>query len=190
MFFTVFSQSSHIRNIKLKRPISARSIIGDTDTTIFQSDLALAYSSFGHHASLINKSCKFYEYATYIQDVDYAETKCKLHKNDVVMIQVEDFDKSYAVIKAIFKHKGNDEQYYPFIYVDWFEDIHQNHDKLDCPLFFLCHNNTWRKIFPLPVVGEIQKTHFVHFCTAQCEKNSHDPNNNQYLKNDFFFKAI
>jgi hypothetical protein len=37
------------------------------------------------------------------------------------MIQEEDYDKSYAVIKTIFKHKGNDGHYYPFIYVDWFE---------------------------------------------------------------------
>src|SRR5437763_16705001 len=97
------------------------------------------------------------------------------------MIQVKDFDKSYAIIKAIFKHKGNDGQYYPFIYVDWFENIHQNHNKLDCPLFSLCHNDSWYKIFPLTVVNKIQKVHFVHNCTTQC-KDNHDPNNNQYLK--------
>jgi hypothetical protein len=153
---------------------------------MFQTDLALAYNSFGHYASLINQSYKFYEYASYIQDV---EVKCILHKNDVVMIQVEDFDKSYAIIKAIFKHKGNDGQYYPFIYVDWFEDIHRNHSKLNCPIFSLCHDNTWRKVFPLPVVDEIQKAHFVHNCNTRCE-DGHDPNNNQYLKNTFFFKTI
>ncbi|CAI2173967.1 3108_t:CDS:2 [Funneliformis geosporum] len=91
----------------------------------------LAYKSFGHYISLINEPCKFYKYASYIQDDNYTdEIKCNLHKNNIVMIQVQDFDKSYAIIKAIFKHKGNDEQYYPFIYVDWFEDVHQNCDKL------------------------------------------------------------
>ncbi|CAI2163860.1 11054_t:CDS:1 [Funneliformis geosporum] len=121
----------------------AHNIIRTTDTTIFRTDLALTYKSFGHYASLINKSCKFYEYASYIQDDNYtSEIKCNLHKNDIVMIQVQDFDKSYAIIKAIFKHKGNDKQYYPFIYVDWFEDVHQNCNKLGCPLYSLCHNNT------------------------------------------------
>src|ERR1044071_7011787 len=95
-FFTVISQSDHIRNIKLKKPISTHDMIGIANTTKFQTDLALAYNSFGH-------------YASYIQEVDYTtEIKCNLHKNDTVMIQVKDFDKSYAIIKAIFKHKGND----------------------------------------------------------------------------------
>ena len=64
---------------------------------------------------LINRSCSFYEYVSYIQDGDYTETKCQLHKNDVVTIQEEDYNKCYAIIRAIFKHKGNDNHYYPFI---------------------------------------------------------------------------
>ena len=42
-------------------------------------------------------------------------------------IQANDYDKGYAIIKAIFKHKGNDDHHYPFIYVDWFEDINKKH---------------------------------------------------------------
>ncbi|CAB4488341.1 unnamed protein product [Rhizophagus irregularis] len=75
-----------------------------TNTEIFQSDLALSYSSFGFHASLINKSCKFYEGASYMQNEGYFEVKCHLHKNDVVTIQ-NGHDSGYAIIKAIFKHK-------------------------------------------------------------------------------------
>lgn len=186
----MLSQSSYIRDIKLRKPVSARNIMIKTDTDKFRSDLAHAYSSFGHHAMLINRSCNFYEYVSYIQDSDYTEVKCQLHKNDVVMIQEEDYDKSYAVIKAIFKHKGNDGHYYPFIYIDWFEDTYQRHDKLDCPKFILYQDDSWHQIFPLTVVNEIQKAHFVHNCTMGGCKDNHDLNNRQYLKNDFFFMAI
>jgi hypothetical protein len=160
-----------------------------TNENKFQSDLAHAYGSFGHRALLINRFCSFYEYVSYIRDDHYGEIKCFLHKNDVVMIQEEDYDKSYAIIKAIFKHKGNDGHYYPFIYVDWFEDTYQKHDKLNCPKYVLYQDDSWHKIFPLTVVDEIQKTHFVHNCNTRC-KDDHDPDNNQYLKNDFFFTAI
>ncbi|CAI2186626.1 12730_t:CDS:2 [Funneliformis geosporum] len=122
----------------------ARNIIRTTDTTIFRTDLALAYKSFRNYTSLINEPCKSYEYASYIQDDNYtSEIKYNQHKNDIVMIQMQDFDKIYAIIKAIFKHKD-----------------------------------------------EIQNVHFMHNCSIQYEEGNHDPNNNQYLKNSIFFKAI
>ncbi|CAB4381740.1 unnamed protein product [Rhizophagus irregularis] len=80
----VNSQSSQIQNIKLKKPVSAHNMMIKTNTEIFQSDLALSYSSFGFYASLINKSCKFYEGASYMQNEGYFEVKCHLHKNDVL----------------------------------------------------------------------------------------------------------
>ena len=94
--------------------------------------------------------------------------------------QEEDYDKSYAIIKGIFTHKGNDNNYYPFIYVDWFKDAYQTHDKLDCPKFMLYQDDSWHQIFPLTVINEIQKTHFVHNCTTRCKDDDHNPNNNQY----------
>ncbi|PKC61845.1 hypothetical protein RhiirA1_465952 [Rhizophagus irregularis] len=186
----VNSQSSRIQNIKLKKPVSAHNTMIKTNTEIFQSDLALSYSSFGFHASLINKSCKFYEGASYMQNEGYFEVKCHLHKNDVVTIQ-NGHDSGYAIIKAIFKHKGNDDRYYPFIYIDWFEDTNRKHAKLDCPLFILWRNdNSRRKIFPLTVVDEIHKTFFIHDCNARCQDGNHGLDNNRYLKNEFFFKAV
>ena len=153
--------------------------------------MALSYNSFGYHASLVNKSCNFYENATYIQNEDYCEVKCYLHKNDVVTIQANDYNNGYAIIKAIFRHKGNDGHYYPFIYVNWFEDIYKKHAKVDCSLFILKHNDDSRcKIFPLTVVDGIRKTHFIHDCNTRCQEDNHDLENNFYLKNDFFFKAI
>ena len=184
------SQSSHIRNIELKKPVLVRNTMIETDTVSFQTDLALAYNSFGYYASLVNKTCKFYEYASYIQDTQNDEVRCHLNKNDVVTIQVADYGESYAIVKGIFKHKSNDGYYYPFIYVDWLENIYKKHKNLDCPIYILCYNNVYHKIFPLTVVDGIQKVHFVHNCTIQCRRDNHDPNNNQYLKNSFFFKAI
>ena len=159
------------------------------DTVSFRTDLALAYKSFGYRASLINKTCNFYECASYIQDIQNAEIQCHLHTNDVVTIQVADYGESYAIIKGIFKHKRNDGYFYPFIYVDWFEDTHKNHDKLDCPIFVLRHDDIYRKIFPLTVIEKVQKVHFVHDCNSRC-KDNHNLENKHYLRNDFFFKAI
>ncbi|CAI2194639.1 10731_t:CDS:2, partial [Funneliformis geosporum] len=158
----VFSQSSRIQKIKLKKPISTHNIMIKTGSIIFQIDLARSYKSFGCYASLINKNYNFYENASYILNEEFFEVKCHLYKNDVVTIQADDHDKGYAIIKAIFKHKGNDGHYYSFIYVDWFEDTNKKHAKVNCPLFILrLNDDSQRKIFPLTVVDGIQKTHFI-----------------------------
>lgn len=181
----VCSQSSQFRNIMLKKPVSVRNTNIITNTSSFRSDLSLAYESFGYHASLINKNYNFYKCVSYIN----AETQCYLNINDVVTIQVADYGESYAIIKGIFKHKSNDGYFYPFIYVDWFENIYKNNSRLDCPIFVLRHDDFYRKIFPLTVVDKVRKVHFVHDCNARC-KNNHNLENRHYLKNDFFFKAI
>ncbi|PKB93838.1 hypothetical protein RhiirA5_440200 [Rhizophagus irregularis] len=125
-----------------------------------------------------------------MQNEGYFEVKCHFHKNDVVTIQ-NGHDSGYAIIKAIFKHKDNDDRYYPFIYIDWFENTNRKHVKLDCPLFIFWRNdNSQRKIFPLTVVDEIHKTFFIHNCNARCQNGNHDLDNNRYLKNEFFFKAV
>ena len=188
-FLIVIPQFDCIRNIKLRKSVPAYNFMAGIDMKKFQIDLAHAYKSFGHYELLIDKSYNFYEYVSYIQDDDYTEVKCHLHKNDIVTIQVEGYDESYAIIKTIFEHKDNNNNCYPFIYVDWFEDTYQKHNKLDCSLFVLCQNDSWHNIFPLTIVDKIQKAHFVHNCKARCDDN-HDPNNNQYIKNEFFFTAI
>ena len=188
-FSKVCSQSSCIRNIKLRKPLSVRKTKIEIDTVSFQTDLALAYDSFGYYASLISKTCNFYEHASYLHNTQNNEVSLNLNTNDVVTIQVADYGESYAIIKGIFKHKSNDGYYYPFIYVNWFKDIHRNHNKLDCPLYSLCYNNTWHKIFPLTVVDGSRKVHFVHDCDSRCNGNNHSENI-RYLKNSFFFKAI
>ena len=172
----------------LRKPVSVRNTNIEIDTSSFRTDLALAYESFGYCASLINKTCNFYEGASYIQDIQNNEIQCQLNMNDVV-IQVADYGESYAVIKGIFKHKSNDGYFYSFIYVNWFEDSNRKHDKLDCLIFVLCHNDFYHKIFPLTVIDGVRKVHFIHDCNARC-KDNHDLENKRYLKNEFLFKAI
>lgn len=150
----------------------------------FRTDLSLAYESFGYSASLINKTYNFYKCASYIN----ADIQCYLNVDDVVIVQVEDYGESYAVIKGIFRHKSNDGYFFPFIYVDWFEDTHKNHDKLNCAIFALRYDDFYRKIFPLSH-RQSSKSTFVHDCNTRC-KNNHNLENRRYLKNDFFFKAI
>src|ERR1043165_6841643 len=173
----------------LRKKVSVRNSNIEIDT-VFRTDLALAYESFGYRESSINRNCKFYECVSYIQDIQNTEVQCQLNTNDVVTIQVADYGESYAIIKGIFKHKSNDGYFFSFIYVDWFEDTHKNHDKLDCPIFVLRHDNNYRKIFPLTVIDNVRKVHFVHDCNTRCKNNEHNLENRRYLKNDFFFKAI
>ncbi|GES98427.1 hypothetical protein GLOIN_2v1790377 [Rhizophagus clarus] len=58
-----------------------------------------------------------------------------LHIGDVVTIHEEDSGECYAIIKGIFKYKGNDDKYYAFITIDWFDNINRIHNVLKCPLF-------------------------------------------------------
>ncbi|CAI2186524.1 8352_t:CDS:2 [Funneliformis geosporum] len=112
----ICSQSSCIRNIKLRKPLSIQNAKIEIDAVSFQTDLALIYNSFGYHTLLINKTCNFYEQVSYLHNTQNNEIPLNLNTNDVVMIQVADYGESYVIIKEIFKHKSNDGYYYPFIY--------------------------------------------------------------------------
>jgi hypothetical protein len=53
-----------------------------------------------------------------------------LHLNDFVTIHEQDHEESYAVIRGIFQHKGNNKKYYVFVVVDWFENTEREHPLL------------------------------------------------------------
>ncbi len=86
--------------------------------------MTFAYKSFKYYAKLIDRFYNFYEYVSYIKNNDYIKVKWHLYKNDIVIIQEKNYNISYIIIKAIFKHKGNDSHYYSFIYIVWFENIY------------------------------------------------------------------
>ena len=123
----------------------------------------------------------WYELATYTIEEHHNSSKIHLHIGDIVTIQEENHDECYAIIKGIFKYKGNDDKYYPFIVIDWFEDTNKPHNVLKCPLYRIqaTQDKRWRKIFPISIIDRVQKVHFVY-----------DVKSELWIKNNYYFTAI
>ena len=124
----------------------------------------------------------WYKLATYtIEEETGIFSKIYLHIGDFVIIQEENHDECYAIIKGIFKHKGNDNKFYAFIIVDWFVDTNKIHHVLKCPLYNIqtTDDTRWRRIYPISIIDRVQKVHFVY-----------DATNGSWIKNNFYFTAI
>ncbi|RGB27556.1 hypothetical protein C1646_768984, partial [Rhizophagus diaphanus] len=81
-------------------------------------------------------SISWYEFVLYtIEETNGIFSKIQLHFNNYITINDEDYIESYAVIKGIFRHKGNNGKYYAFIVIDWFKNINQKHSVLECPFY-------------------------------------------------------
>jgi len=119
-------------------------------------ELYLSYKDMGFNAALINSSIRWYELASYttIEENSGNHSKVYLHLNDFVTIQEEVYKESYAIVKGIFRHKGNDENNYAFVVVDWFENTEQEHSLLKCPFYHLQTKN-WRRIFPINLLYSV-----------------------------------
>ncbi|CAB5307939.1 unnamed protein product [Rhizophagus irregularis] len=131
-------------------------------------------------AALINSSISWYKFASYmIEEENGILSKVHLHLDDFITIYEEDHEESYAIIKGIFQHKGNNNKYYAFIVVDWFEDTMVEHSVLKCPLYRLqATGDKWRRIFPITVIDNVQKVHFIHNCNSErCQLPNHDTTN-------------
>ncbi|PKK63414.1 hypothetical protein RhiirC2_788944 [Rhizophagus irregularis] len=83
---------------------------------------------------------------------------------------------------------ANDNKYYAFIIVTWFEEINQNHVILECPLFRLLSANDqqWRRIFPITVIDQTNKIHFVRNEIDEQGENEESC----WIKNEFYFTAV
>ncbi|RIB09792.1 hypothetical protein C2G38_2251162 [Gigaspora rosea] len=113
--------------------------------------------------ALINTGLSFYEGVTYLVENSYnIIEKYSLHAGDVITIQEEE-----EILRAIFRHKGNNGYFYLFIVIDWLEKTNQVHSLLECPIYKvqLEKNRDWRRVYPLSVVDQIKKAHFVHRCS-------------------------
>ena len=147
----------------------------------FSVELYLSYKDIGFNVALkyTSKSSRWYELASYItiDENNGNLSKVYLHLNDFITIQEEEYKESYAIIKGIFRHKGNDENSYAFIVVDWFEKVNQEHSILKCPYYHLQTKN-WRRVFPINLLQSVQKVHFVRY------------DNTKWIKNNFYFTAI
>ncbi|GBC16153.2 hypothetical protein GLOIN_2v1790940 [Rhizophagus irregularis DAOM 181602=DAOM 197198] len=159
----------------------------------FKTELFLSYVDMKFEAALINSSISWYKFASYmIEEENGILSKVHLHLDDFITIYEEDHEESYAIIKGIFQHKGNNNKYYAFIVVDWFEDTMVEHSVLKCPLYRLqATGDKWRRIFPITVIDNVQKVHFIHNCNSErCQLPNHDTTNRIWIKNNFYFTAI
>jgi len=124
----------------------------------------------------------------FIDEMHHTFSKVHLHLNNFVTIHEQDHEESYAVIRGIFQHKGNNKKYYVFVVVDWFENTEREHPLLKCPLYHLQTRNQWRRIF---VIDNVQKVYFIHDCNSEgCRDRHHDDINRNWIKNSFYFTAI
>lgn len=170
----VNSPTDFITNITLRKSVSSQQV--KMDLPYFKSELLLSFDEIGFKSALIYSHMSWYEMATYtIKD----GSKIHLHVGDFVTMQVEDYGKCYAIIKGIFKHKGNDNKYYAFIVIDWFEDINKIHPVLRCPLYRITQNVHWRRIHPISVINCVQDVHFIYDITSKL-----------WIKNNYYFTAI
>ncbi|CAB4394151.1 unnamed protein product [Rhizophagus irregularis] len=190
----VTSPVNFISNISLKKRMPKQ----ERDKLLltlhnFKTELFLSYVDMKFEAALINSSISWYKFASYmIEEENGILSKVHLHLDDFITIYEEDHEESYAIIKDIFQHKGNNNKYYAFIVVDWFEDTMVEHSVLKCPLYRLqATGDKWRRIFPITVIDNVQKVHFIHNCNSErCQLPNHDTTNRIWIKNNFYFTAI
>ncbi|GET04799.1 hypothetical protein GLOIN_2v1790940 [Rhizophagus clarus] len=128
----ISSPVDFITNIILKRSLSRQdheNIMKNLPN--FKSELLLSFMDIGQKSALIYSQMGWYELATYtMEESDGVFSKVHLHIGDVVTIHEEDSGECYAIIKGIFKYKGNDDKYYAFITIDWFDNINRIHNKV------------------------------------------------------------
>ncbi|PKY37641.1 hypothetical protein RhiirA4_450521 [Rhizophagus irregularis] len=77
----------------------------------------------GYNAALIYKKLLFM--SLLYEDEHGTFTKNHLHIGDVCYDAIQDYNESNAIIEAIFSHQGNDDKFYAFIVVKWFEETNQ-----------------------------------------------------------------
>jgi hypothetical protein len=159
----------------------------------FKIELFLSYVDMKFEAALVNFSISWYKLVSYmIEEESDILSKVHLHVGDFITIYEGDYEESYAIIKGIFKHKGNNGNYYAFIVVDWFENTKVEHSVLKCPLYNLqATGDKWRRVFPITVIDNVQKVHFIHNCNSErCQELNHDLTNRNWIKNNFYFTPI
>ncbi|RIB00038.1 hypothetical protein C2G38_2130544, partial [Gigaspora rosea] len=119
-------------------------------------------------AAIINMRIECYNYITYkILDNVSNYTQIKIHVGDIVEINEVEECQAYAIVKAIFRYKANNGNFYSFLILQWFKYSGYNERYLKCPLYYLQKpdEKKWFKVFPVSYVNKIPKNHFIHACT-------------------------
>jgi len=151
------------------------------------------YSQYiNQHQYIVSWSIKLYRYIRYtVLDNNEFYTHVKLHISNVVIIN-EEGGESYTIIKAVFTHKYNNGNVYAFVWIDWLKDIERTDSLLRCSIFEKQRDldARWFRIYPISIINDVPKVHFVHACHSLCSADSHDITNIQYFKNAFFYKSV
>ncbi|POG74932.1 hypothetical protein GLOIN_2v1475793 [Rhizophagus irregularis DAOM 181602=DAOM 197198] len=172
-------------DIKLKQRISSKNtgnfVTFSLQDANFKAELYESYKDLKLNSALINSSLTWYQRVSYMTEDNYGNTeKVCLQLGDILTIQEEECE-SYAKLQSIFQHKGNDDKFYVFIVVAWFEYVNQNHTILECPIYRL-NDRQWRRVFPITVIDKAHKAHFI--------RRSVDTDDGYWYKNQFYFTAI
>ena len=111
-------QLSKIESLRLNLPVQLNSDHQFTD------DLISAYDYYMQKkATIIYRRVKFYERISYTFLNSDGNFNSNLDLNIGAVVQIkEENGVSYAIIKAIFTHKYNDDLTYAFIWVDWLQE--------------------------------------------------------------------
>ncbi|KAF0549278.1 hypothetical protein F8M41_025457 [Gigaspora margarita] len=164
----------------IEKPVNPENINED-----FYRELASVYRKMGYELAFFEVACRYYELACFLVKDNKTDTCYYLYVGDVVTISEKE-DKSFAILRSIFSHK-RDNQHFAFIIIDRFELTNQK--KLECPVYRL--QNT-REICPISEVDTNNTAHFIYYCNDnECIIGSeHNFENDLYIKNAYFFKAI
>ncbi|CAB5381625.1 unnamed protein product [Rhizophagus irregularis] len=145
-------------------------------------------------AALIYRQVKFYKQISYtlLDDNGKFNSHLNLNIGAIVQIKEESGISYYAIIKAIFTHKYNDDLTRAFIRIDWMQESSTVDPILQCPIYELqkAENMRWYRVHPITTIDSHLKVHFLHNCRSTCTSDLHDALNNQYFKNEFFYTAI
>ena len=164
------------------------------DNATLKNDLFSTYDNYMQwHEYIKTRSIKVYRYIRYTLLDDQGEfyTNIKIHIGDVVFIKEEESE-SYAIIRAIFTHKYNDRLVYAFVWINWFNNIVRIDTLLNCPIFERqrASDSRWYEVYPISILNDIPKVHFVHAYYSSCSANLHNNTNIQYFINNFFYKTV
>ena len=116
--------------------------------------------------------------------------KIKIKSGDAIEIEEFELGPTYAIVRSIISHKGNDDNDYQFFYITWYNQISMDNNLLCCPKFELCHENreNWETIFHINIVDQQPKVHFVHVYSTGCSMGKHD--SDIYYKNKYLFHPV
>lgn len=185
------SPYQYIQNVKLSRPLK-KAQLKDFNLNGLRTNLYRAYSeSLDMRGLLLRKQMKFHNSIYYeVKNENGSINKIKIKSGDAIEIEeAASNNPTYAIVKAVISHRGNNDKDYTFLYIKWYNQISGPDRLLGCPRFELCENEMWQVIFPINIVDQQPKVHFVHSCTANCNLEKHDFSN-IYYKNEYIFRPV